>query len=75
MKILKLLFSHPVQGRARVSQSGSEKAVRLIDCSSDENHEIEISLKDLPPGIWNILFEWEQNGDSFFLKDTLIITD
>lgn len=68
METLKLPFCHPVQGRVRFKQSNNGRTIKSLKISSNDNYEVEIPLKGIAPGLWNIIFEWEQRGEQFSLS-------
>lgn len=72
MKTLKLPFCHPVHGKASFCHEDG-KIISFRDLDSNENYEVEISLADIAPGKWKVIFEWEQNGEQFSLNKNIII--
>lgn len=73
MKIAKLFFSHPVKGVVRFTRRIDGQTVKPIKINSNENYEVDISLKDIAPGLWHLIFEWEYNDKLFSVDRKIVI--
>lgn len=73
MKTAKIIFNHPVSGKAFI-QSLAGEILRAVKICSNENDEVDIPLKGLPDGLWQLIFEWEYDGRLYSINRNLLIS-
>ncbi|MBC7653201.1 MAG: hypothetical protein H7098_01865 [Oligoflexus sp.] len=76
MKGLKIQFSHHVQGKVQIrNKQQTEKKVKMLNFSSNEDFSVDIEINNLNDGNWTAFLEWENDNQFFLLKRHFKIVD